>query len=934
MLHYFLGIEVARNESGFFVCQRKYALHIIAKTGLLGAKPASTPIELNHKLATATGPLANVKQYRRYVGRLVNTRPELSYTAIWDKVFSCDLKVISPLLRFVIPIGQLVLLLFTLLVSMLSFLDVHRVLEDKEAANSAEAEYRSDGVYFEGTEVAQRTVSLIWYRSLRKLRKLEILDLSGNSFNNSIFPYLNAATSLTTLFLRGNDLDGPFPAKELEDFTNLELLDLSRNRFLGSIRVQGYRSLGRLRNLKILDLSENSFSNSILPFLNAATSLTSLFLRGNNLDGSFPVKELADLTNLELLDLSSNKYNGSITLQDSSAMSKLKALDLSSNEFSSSMELQGICEMKNMQELDLSRNNLVGQFPLCLTSLSGLRVLDLSSNQLTENVPSALGKLESLKYLSLSDNNFEGFFSLASLANLSELRVLKLSSNSKSLQVVSGSSWKPKFQLSVIELPSCNLVKVPYFLQYENDLSHIDLSGNNIFGIFPHWLLANNTKLEVLLLQNNSFTSFQLPKSAHKLLFLDVSANEIDHLLPEDIGWILPFLRYMKLAYNDFRGNLPSSLGNMKGITYLDISHNSFHGIIPRSFIMGCYSMEFLMLSHNKLSGEVFPESANFTGISDLYMDNNQFTGKIGKGLRSLRSLLFLDISNNSLTGFIPSWIGELSISMLLMANNLLEGEIPISLFNIQLLDLSANSLYGAIPPLVNVNSGYSEGLLVALFLQDNKLSGVIPETLLRNVYVLDLRNNRLSGNIPEFSNNEYTHTLLLRGNNLTGSIPSQLCGLRNIQLLDLSNNRLSGSIPSCLFNTSFGLMKEDIGIDFDYSHGILFGGLSLPKDFTESFHRESSLTHSTRKATLGNPLLCGQQINRSCGSSNFQEPDNEVKDDESQIDMVSFYWSFAAAYVTILLGLFASLAFDSPWSRFWFYLVDAFIQKARSLLW
>ncbi|CAA7049817.1 unnamed protein product [Microthlaspi erraticum] len=82
-LKYFLGIEVARNTSGFFVCQRKYALDIIAETGLLAVKPASTPIELNQKLATATGPLANVKQYRRLVGRLiylVNTRPELSYT--------------------------------------------------------------------------------------------------------------------------------------------------------------------------------------------------------------------------------------------------------------------------------------------------------------------------------------------------------------------------------------------------------------------------------------------------------------------------------------------------------------------------------------------------------------------------------------------------------------------------------------------------------------------------------------------------------------------------------------------------------------------------------------------------------------------------------------------------------------------------------------
>ncbi|CDY50634.1 BnaC06g24270D [Brassica napus] len=295
----------------------------------------------------------------------------------------------------------------------------------------------------------------------------------------SIFPFLNSATSVTTLFLRCNYMDGPLPAKELKDLTILEVLDLSENRFSGSIPVTrlssaGYKSLRRLRNLEIMDLSENAFTNSIFPFLCAATSLKSLFLGNNRMVGSFPVDELKYLTNLELLDLRINRFNGSTPVQEVSALRKLNALDLSDNEFSSSTELQGktkhilsnsteigICKMKNMQELDLSRNKLVGPFPLCLTSLSELRVLDLSSNQMTGNVPSALGNLQSLKYLSLVDNNFD---------NLSKLRVLILGSKSKSFQVESKSFWKPKFRLSHIALPSCNLEKVPHFLQYQKDL--------------------------------------------------------------------------------------------------------------------------------------------------------------------------------------------------------------------------------------------------------------------------------------------------------------------------------------------------------------------------------------------------------------------------------------------------------------------------------
>ncbi|CAH9080033.1 unnamed protein product [Cuscuta epithymum] len=83
-LKYFLGIEVARSSSGIFLNQRKYALDIISETGLLGAKPASFPIEQHHTLATASGPpLQDPEPYRRLVGRLIYlavTRPDITYS--------------------------------------------------------------------------------------------------------------------------------------------------------------------------------------------------------------------------------------------------------------------------------------------------------------------------------------------------------------------------------------------------------------------------------------------------------------------------------------------------------------------------------------------------------------------------------------------------------------------------------------------------------------------------------------------------------------------------------------------------------------------------------------------------------------------------------------------------------------------------------------
>ena len=75
---------MARSKKGICISQRKYVLDILDDMGLLGAAPASFPMEQNLKLTPSSSDLLkDPSKYRKLVGRLIYltiTRPDINYS--------------------------------------------------------------------------------------------------------------------------------------------------------------------------------------------------------------------------------------------------------------------------------------------------------------------------------------------------------------------------------------------------------------------------------------------------------------------------------------------------------------------------------------------------------------------------------------------------------------------------------------------------------------------------------------------------------------------------------------------------------------------------------------------------------------------------------------------------------------------------------------
>ncbi|RVW37543.1 Receptor-like protein 12 [Vitis vinifera] len=341
----------------------------------------------------------------------------------------------------------------------------------------------------------------------------------------------------------------------------------------------------RLPSLQLLSVRYNPGLTGYLPEFQETSPLKMLFLAGTSFSGELPAS-IGRLVSLTVLDLDSCKFTGMIP-SSLSHLTQLSILDLSFNLFTGQISQSLTSLSSSLSILNLGGNNLHGPIPQMCTNPSSLRMIDLSENQFQGQIPISLANCTMLEQLVLGNNQIHDIFPFW-LGALPQLQVLILRSNRFHGAI---GSWHTNFRFPKLRI--------------------IDLSDNEFIGDLPSVYFQNWDAMKTCICK---------PPQGH--------AGQSNVSKPREIPDTFIAIDF---SGNNFKGQIPTSIGNLKGLHLLNLGRNNITGHIPSS-LMNLTQMESLDLSQNKLSGEIPWQLTRMTFLAFFNVSNNHLTGPIPQG--------------------------------------------------------------------------------------------------------------------------------------------------------------------------------------------------------------------------------------------------------------------------------------------------------------
>jgi Leucine-rich repeat (LRR) protein len=223
-----------------------------------------------------------------------------------------------------------------------------------------------------------------------------------------------------------------------------------------------------------------------------------------------------------------------------------------------------------------------------------------------------------------------------------------------------------------------------------------------------------------------------------------------------------------------------------------------------------------LTLSFNRFDGNLPME---YKTLENLQLDYNKLIGKIPMGFfANAPSLRHLNIGSNIIIGTIPSDVGMASnMQYLDISENLLGGQLPLSIYNLPLMEFRAQGNFiggslalDSLSLSLSTKNGW-ETQLQTLWLSGNRLVGTLPTALasFSNLRHLVVGGNHLNGPLStSLSQLSLLQRLDVSDNDMVGVVPSELALLPSLESLKLCLNLFSGAIPDSLCTISSSLVQ------------------------------------------------------------------------------------------------------------------------------
>lgn len=430
------------------------------------------------------------------------------------------------------------------------------------------------------------------------------------------------------------------------------------------------------------------------------------------------------------------------------------------------------CDDYGINAINLPGIGLTGSIPSSLADLSALISLDLGFNRIGGTIPRTLGSLTHLTGLKLNNNSLHGwipetFFCSSTLAMTPadaalglEVRYVSGMSSLASL-LLGGNRLSGELPVSTAATTVSN-----YFFCYSvlQSLLHLVLADNSLTGKLPNEMGRLMDHLVTLQLQNNWFSG-PIPFSMgghstagtrNTLQRLELADNMLTGVIPSSFQ-LLTSLQVLTLSNNSFEGEVPvewlcaTSNGNLH---MLDIRYNQFGGDLPSS-VGRCIGLQHLLMPYNHIGHRLPPALGSLVLLKTLQLSHNKFTGQLPTEIGQWRELTELQLQSNQITGNIPSSVGSLRALQLfdVSGNSFLSSTIPPELLHcsaLQHLDLSNADLRGPLTAFESAGGAIGEKWrqLTYLNLELNEFSGALPSTIgfLNRLAVLKLNDNELTG--------------------------------------------------------------------------------------------------------------------------------------------------------------------------------------------